>query len=267
MLLTLRWTDNDPGVQKMHIVKVIPDAVLPAGVHERMDTLALPKSLASPRSRAYHLPPSASPRRTPPPWVKRISDFLGTSPAVRSWNATSLFGADARDAVALRRHRAKVHFLERLAHILLVQESRGTAVDLAKLHDLPPGGGCHGTFAPSGTSGGTMILISPLILAHYPERSFESVVFGRIAIARMRGLHTSPLDICAVHFVASPSVARRQQFPRLANALAPLGDSCTILAGGHIFCAPGEGRLDLSEGSLLLDVSAEPEASGTIFPE
>lgn len=41
--------------------------------------------------------------------------------------------------------------------------------------------------------------------------------------------------------------------------------ACTVRAGGLNCCAPREGRLDLSDGSLQLDVSAESEAVGTIF--
>lgn len=144
---------------------------------------------------------------------------------MRSWNVASLFGADVRDTSALRRHRTKVRYVVRLAvgaHIILIQESRGTNADLVQLRDLLPGWECRGTFDAQGTAGGTLVLLSPAILAHYPERRFDEVVLGRFAIVRLRGPACLAPDVGAIHSFASSTATRCQQFRLLADALSPV---------------------------------------------
>lgn len=117
--------------------------------------------------------------------MRRISDFLCRPLVIRSWNAASLFGSEVRDVIALRRHRLKLRSLARLvdgAHAVAPQETRGTAADLLQLQDLFPGWEFHEAFAAQGTSGGTMVMISPAIVAAYPERRFYAVVPSRAGI-------------------------------------------------------------------------------------
>lgn len=50
------------------------------------------------------------------------------------------------------------------------------------------------------------------------------------------------------------------------ESLPPLRGSWTIVAGDFNCCALGDGRLDLTDGSLQLDISAESEAVGPELP-
>lgn len=59
----------------------------------------------------------------------------------------------------------------------------------------------------------------------------------------------------------------RIQLCSLRDALSPLRIACTVIAGDLKRCAPGEGRLDLSDGSLPLDVSIESAVVGTTLLE
>lgn len=170
LLLTMWWADSDPDAQAVRIVEIIPDGAIASNVSEQLRAVA-----PHPRT-SLALPGAAPPRRTPPPSARCVSDLLGVALVVRSWSAAPLFGADIRDALALRRHRDKVRFLVPItlgAHVPVIQESHGTAEDFAQFHDLLPGWECHRTFTPYGTSGETLILLSPLIIAAYPAEAHE----------------------------------------------------------------------------------------------
>lgn len=187
---------------------------------------------------------------------------------VRSWNAASLFGADVRDAPACRRHRAKIRFVCRLidrAHAVALQATRGTAADFLQLRDLLPGWEFRGTFPAHGTFGGAVLLLSPRLIAAYPDRILAEVVLGRVCALRLRGGQGLPLDLCALHSFPTPATTRIQQFQCTQRALAALGTACTILIGDFNCCSAGEGRMDLRTGAVQLGISAESEAIGTIF--
>lgn len=166
---------------------------------------------------------------------------------------------------SLHRHRAKIAFLTRLAvgaHVVLIQESRGTAEDLIQLHDLLPGWRTFGSFAPHVTSGGVLILLSPELCHHYPEQHFVQVVTGRIALVRLRSRTGPSIDVVNIHPFASPGQSRIQPVDRLTTHLTNMAFACTVLAGDLNCCAPGEGRYDIDAGRIHLDLSAETEVFG-----
>lgn len=139
--LTLQWTDTNPDAHTIRIVDAIPDDSLEPAIPDRLRALRALSDTPSPTVRVSQALPGAPPRRTPPPSLRWISDFLGIMLIIRSWNVASLFGSDARDPTALRRHRSKLRLLARLVdntHAVALKETHGMDADLTQLHGVLP---------------------------------------------------------------------------------------------------------------------------------
>lgn len=142
------------------------------------------------------------------------------------------------------------------AHIIALQETRGTERDLSEFVDVLPGWAAYGSFIAEGASGGVVFLVSLAVASLYVDRWVSVVVQGRITILRMRGDGVPPLDIVNLHLVPTGSQNIATQLRRLSAHVAPLRDAVTVAVGDANICAPGEGRLDLVIGHLAVDTSS-----------
>lgn len=172
---------------------------------------------------------------------------------------------DCLAARSAHRHRTNMEFvvlLSRGAHILALQETRGTSCDFTEFVDFLPGWATYGSFVRGGAAGRVVFLVSPALQALYSDFSVMTIVPGRIATLRLRGGTSAPLDVINVHLVQNERTPPRRQMRMLQESITPLREAVSLVIGDFNVSAPGECRLDMRTGRLHVDTSPLVDALG-----
>lgn len=150
-------------------------------------------------------------------------------------------------------------------HILVLQETRGQAHDLAEFHTLHPSHIAIGSFCRGGRSGGLVFALRRDFAAQFRSVTIEPVVTGRIAILHLDA-DEYRLDVVGIHLVSTGGESIPRQLARLATRIDPLGRTSTIVIGDANFVDPTEGRLDTSSGTVVADRGELQKAFDELFP-
>lgn len=73
------------------------------------------------------------------------------------------------------------------------------------------------------------------------------------------------MDVVNIHLFSERRRTRLHHLRQLQDALSDMSTDCTIIAGDFNCCALGEGRHDLQDARIHLDLSVEAEAFGERF--
>lgn len=104
-----------------------------------------------------------------------------------SWSAASLLGSIFLGDASADSHRRKRGAIERLLsslQVLVLQQTRGTDMDLAELGRLAPSLHVFGFFPLGGAAHGIVWLVVLAILAHFLEMWLDVAVPGRLPFLR-----------------------------------------------------------------------------------
>lgn len=98
-----------------------------------------------------------------------------------------------------------------------------------------------------------MFLVSPALRSVCRDLSPSVIVPVRIAALRMRCGDSAALDVYNVHLVSNERLSPRAQLDVLRDSITPLKEAVSVVLGGLSVSDPGEGRLDLNTGRLIVD--------------
>lgn len=106
LLLTLRWSEPDPGADRINVLGAVPDDALTQEVRERLQAgLGVGPCLPAQPGGSRRL---AAPPLTLPASVRRVSHDLGAPLTMRRWNAA--FSSEPVSATALPASAAAPRF-------------------------------------------------------------------------------------------------------------------------------------------------------------
>lgn len=146
-----------------------------------------------------------------------------------------------------------------LGHIVVLQEARGSAEDLAEIHDMLPRW-LLGAFLPQIGGGGVGTLISTILAELHTDISQQVFFPGRMQKLSLRGGSGPLVDVWNIHIVSSLRLSIEAQVQLLGSSLAPLGDIATIVLGHFNMLALGKGRHNAATGSGGAALTEAPDS-------